>query len=111
MPMKVSARSGDNLVAAIDSVREAVMAEQDEQRSRVGFDFYAPQYARFSSPTAAEVRREAYGEDIGQQNWQSVTERAEVVDLLRIDANSAFSTLPAELADPRSPLSSAPDVS
>jgi SAM-dependent methyltransferase len=64
------------------------MVEEDKQQSRVGFDFYGPQYARFSSPTAAEVRREVYGEDIGQQNWQTVSERAELVDLLRINASS-----------------------
>ena len=64
------------------------MAEEDEQSSSVRFDFYGPQYARFGSATAAEVRSEVYGEDIGQQNWQTVTEQAEVADLLRIDAKS-----------------------
>src|SRR5689334_9696889 len=67
---------------------EFVMTEEDEQHRSDHFDFYGPQYARFGNATAAEVRREVYGEDIGQQNWQTVTERAEVVDLLRIDADS-----------------------
>ena len=64
------------------------MAKEDEQQSSVRFDFYGPQYARFGSANAAEVRREVYGEDIGQQNWQTATERAEVVDLLHIDTRS-----------------------
>jgi hypothetical protein len=33
-------------------------------------------------------RREVFGEDIGQLNWQTETERAEVVDDLRINADS-----------------------
>jgi cyclopropane fatty-acyl-phospholipid synthase-like methyltransferase len=66
---------------------EVVMAEE-EQHPSVRFDFYGPQYARFGSATAAEMRREVYGEDIGQTNWQTAAERAEVVDLLRIDADS-----------------------
>jgi cyclopropane fatty-acyl-phospholipid synthase-like methyltransferase len=66
----------------------SVMAEEDERHPNVRFDFYGPQYARFGSATAAEVRRDVYGEDIGQQNWQTAAERAEVVDLLRIDADS-----------------------
>jgi SAM-dependent methyltransferase len=69
-------------------MREVVMAPDDEQRPSIRFDFYGPQYARFGSATAAEVRREVYGEDIGQQNWQTVAEQAEVVDLLCIDAES-----------------------
>jgi len=64
------------------------MAKEDEQQSSVRFDFYGPQYARFGSANAAEVRREVYGEDIGQQNWQTATEREEVVDLLRLDTHS-----------------------
>jgi SAM-dependent methyltransferase len=48
-----------------------------------GFDFYGPQYARFESDLAAELRREVYGQDIGQQGWRTGTEQAEIADLLR----------------------------
>jgi SAM-dependent methyltransferase len=48
-----------------------------------GFDFYGPQYARFDSELAAELRREVYGEDIGQQGWRTAAEQAEIADLLR----------------------------
>ena len=52
------------------------------------FDFYGPQYARFNSELATELRREVYGEDIGQQGWRSAAEQAEIADLLRIGPDS-----------------------
>jgi SAM-dependent methyltransferase len=57
---------------------------QDERHPDGGFDFYGPQYARFDSELAAELRREVYGEDIGQQGWRTTTEQAEIADLLRL---------------------------
>ena len=48
------------------------------------FDFYGPQYARFDSDLATALRREVYGEDIGQQGWRSAAEQAEIADLLRL---------------------------
>jgi SAM-dependent methyltransferase len=53
-----------------------------------GFDFYGPQYARFSSALAAELRREVYGEDVGQQGWRTAVEQAEIASLLRLGANA-----------------------
>jgi 2-polyprenyl-3-methyl-5-hydroxy-6-metoxy-1,4-benzoquinol methylase len=47
------------------------------------FDFYATQYSRFESEAAAEIRREVYGEDIGQQGWRSLDEQALIADLIR----------------------------
>src|SRR6185436_20715258 len=64
------------------------MARDDEHYTSARFDFYGPQYARIDSATAAEMRREVYGEDNGQSNWQTAAERVEVVDLLRIGADS-----------------------
>jgi SAM-dependent methyltransferase len=52
------------------------------------FDFYGPQYARFDSELAAELRREVYGEDIGQQGWRTAAEQAEIADLLRAGPDS-----------------------
>ena len=52
------------------------------------FDFYGPQYARFGGELASLLRREVYGEDIGQQGWRSAAEQAEIADLLRIGADS-----------------------
>jgi SAM-dependent methyltransferase len=58
------------------------MAGRDEGDVRAGFDFYGPQYARFDSALAAELRSEVYGEDIGQQGWRTAAEQAEMADLL-----------------------------
>jgi SAM-dependent methyltransferase len=49
-----------------------------------GGDFYGPQYARIDSELAAQIRREAFGEDIGQESWRSAAEQREIVDLLRL---------------------------
>jgi len=61
---------------------------QDEGHASGGFDFYGPQYARFASELAAEMRREVYGEDIGQQGWRTAAEQAEIADLLRAGPDS-----------------------
>jgi SAM-dependent methyltransferase len=58
------------------------MASADPPPPVVGFDFYGAQYARFASPLAAQMRREVYGEDIGQQGWRTLAEQAEIVELL-----------------------------
>jgi SAM-dependent methyltransferase len=44
--------------------------------------FYSTQYARFGSPLAAEVRRAAYGVDLGQQGWRTLAEQAEIAELI-----------------------------
>jgi SAM-dependent methyltransferase len=38
--------------------------------------FYGPQYARFATAAAAEIRREVYGIDLGQQGWRGAEEQA-----------------------------------
>ena len=43
-----------------------------------GQEFYGPQYARMDSELAAAIRREAFGEDIGQESWRSAAEQAEI---------------------------------
>jgi SAM-dependent methyltransferase len=58
------------------------MTAQDEGREGGGFDFYGPQYARFGSALAAELRREAFGEDLGQQGWRTTEEQTGIVRLL-----------------------------
>ena len=61
---------------------------QEEGNARGGFDFYGPQYARFDRELAAEIRREVYGEDIGQQGWRTAAEQAEIADLLGVGPDS-----------------------
>jgi len=48
------------------------------------FDFYGAHYGRFGSDLAAALRREVYGEDLGQTSWRTAAEQAEIVDLLHL---------------------------
>ncbi len=59
-----------------------------EARAGGGFDFYGPQYARFDGALAAEMRREVYGADIGQQGWRTAAEQAEIAELARLGPES-----------------------
>jgi cyclopropane fatty-acyl-phospholipid synthase-like methyltransferase len=51
-------------------------------------DFYTSRYRRFSSDLAAEIRREVYDEDMGQQSWRTIAEQAEIADFLRLGKDS-----------------------
>jgi SAM-dependent methyltransferase len=64
------------------------MPAQDESRVSGDFNFYGPQYARFGSALAAELRREVYGEDLGQQGWRTATEQAEIAQLMGLASDS-----------------------
>lgn len=46
------------------------------------FEFYAAQYTRFESEVASDIRREVYGEDIGQQGWRSLDEQTIIANLI-----------------------------
>jgi SAM-dependent methyltransferase len=59
------------------------MSGTPESQPAGRFDFYAAQYSRFESEAAAEIRREVYGEDLGQQGWRSLDEQALIADLIR----------------------------
>ena len=50
--------------------------------------FYGPQYARFATATAAEIRREVYGIDLGQQGWRGVDEQVGLATSLRLSQDS-----------------------
>lgn len=64
------------------------MTGPDEIRANEGFDFYSGHYGRFDSELAAEVRREAYGEDLGQTGWRTAAEQAEIAGHLRLRPGS-----------------------
>ena len=64
------------------------MTEQDEGSASAAFDFYGAHYGRFGTKLAAEVRREAYGEDLGQTGWRTAAEQAEIADHLRLGPDS-----------------------
>jgi len=64
------------------------MTGQDESRASADFEFYRAHYARFGTELSAEVRREAYGEDLGQTGWRTAAEQAEIADHLRLGPDS-----------------------
>jgi|tagenome__1003787_1003787.scaffolds.fasta_scaffold20930169_2 SAM-dependent methyltransferase len=64
------------------------MPAQNEGRMSGDFNFYGPQYARFGSALAAELRREVYGEDLGQQGWRTATEQAEIARLMGLASDN-----------------------
>jgi ubiquinone/menaquinone biosynthesis C-methylase UbiE len=47
--------------------------------------FYRSQYARIYGQLASEVRKEAFGEDFGQESWRSPAEQAEIAEVLKLD--------------------------
>jgi SAM-dependent methyltransferase len=64
------------------------MTERDGHQASSGFNFFGPQYTRFGSELAVELRREVYGEEIGQQGWRTTAEQAEIADLLGLGSDS-----------------------
>ncbi|MFL5335730.1 MAG: class I SAM-dependent methyltransferase [Geminicoccaceae bacterium] len=48
------------------------------------FDFYGAHYRQFGSELASAMRREIYGEDLGQTGWRSAAEQAEIAALLEL---------------------------
>ena len=56
--------------------RRPNMNENDDR-----YDF-SLQYARFSGDLAAEIKREVYGSDIGQQGWRTLEEQDDITALV-----------------------------
>jgi SAM-dependent methyltransferase len=52
--------------------------------TEVRTDFYTVKYTSFGSDVATELRREVFGEDIGQQGWRTAAEQAEIAEFLGI---------------------------
>ncbi|HET8622590.1 MAG TPA: class I SAM-dependent methyltransferase [Gemmatimonadales bacterium] len=57
--------------------------------SESSVDLYGHVYADFQSAAETAVRRETYGEDIGQSSWLTAQEWLEFADLLGVRAGSA----------------------
>src|SRR5262249_9863774 len=51
-------------------------------------DFYTVKYTSFGSDVATDLRREVFGEDIGQQGWRTAAEQAEITEFLGIGKTS-----------------------
>lgn len=52
------------------------------------FDLYSTSYDHYAAEVQREVRRETYGEDIGQTGWMTTEEFCRFLQLLAIDAES-----------------------
>ena len=59
-----------------------------EDNGRTSANFYGPQYTRIDSELAAEIRREVFGEDIGQESWRTAAEQAEIADFLDLTSET-----------------------
>ncbi len=64
------------------------MAEPGAEEAEARYDFYGPHYRRFGSEVAALMRREVYGEDLGQTGWRTASEQALIAELLRLGAGA-----------------------
>lgn len=60
------------------------MIDRSQRRS----DFYAVKYASFGSEVAAALRREIFGDDIGQEGWSTAAEHAQIADFLGVGPTS-----------------------
>src|SRR4029450_4782766 len=66
------------------TVQEGTMTNRNEGRA----DYYSVKYASFGSDVATELRREVFGEDIGQQGWRTAVEQAEIAEFVGIGKTS-----------------------
>jgi SAM-dependent methyltransferase len=66
--------------------RETDISHTSDGRDIV--DRYEASYARFGSDVYTEIRREVYGEDLGQNSWLTIDELERFVSLLNLDAAS-----------------------
>jgi SAM-dependent methyltransferase len=57
-------------------------------RTEQGVDHYGAAYGHFASELHARIRAEAFGEDFGQNGWQTADEQDLFIDHLRLDAES-----------------------
>ena len=60
------------------------MINQSEGRT----DFYTVKYASFGSDAAVALRRDVFGEDIGQEGWTTADEYVEIADSLGVGRTS-----------------------
>jgi SAM-dependent methyltransferase len=51
-------------------------------------DYYSTTYGSFSDTVMAEIRRETYGEDIGQNSWLTADEMRQFIVMLRLTRDS-----------------------
>jgi cyclopropane fatty-acyl-phospholipid synthase-like methyltransferase len=65
-----------------------IMEVAEERKLAVKFDLYDTSYDHYGAQLQQEVRRETYGEDIGQTGWMRTEELCRFLQLLALDADS-----------------------
>ncbi len=60
------------------------MATVSEESKKADRGYYDASYSEFSSVLYSDIRREAYGEDLGQNSWMTNDELAMFIDWLRL---------------------------
>jgi SAM-dependent methyltransferase len=61
---------------------EAEGAAAMAKDARASGAVYGPQYSRFDTATAVQIRREVYEGDIGQQGWRTAAEQTEIAEII-----------------------------
>lgn len=61
---------------------------KEEHRAPERVDHYGSQYSNFHSAVLAAVREEAFGEDYGQNGWQTADEQDVFIEHLALDSRS-----------------------
>lgn len=64
------------------------MPREDNGRTSDRSGFYGRHYTRIDSELAAEIRREVFGDDIGQESWRTGVEQTELAGVLSLTSES-----------------------
>src|SRR6516162_1474452 len=67
----------------ISSAEDSV-APTPKSNRKAGVTFYDTNYDNFQTELYSEIRREAFGEDIGQNSWMTASEQDVFVDWLHL---------------------------
>lgn len=66
------------------------MDQTSEPKSRSGCGHYDSNYGNFHTELYAEIRREAFGEDMGQNSWHTAEEQNKFIDWLELGAGNTL---------------------
>lgn len=72
------------------------MSQSDKSMSQAVSSYYDAHYGNFQIELYSEIRREAFGEDIGQNSWLTAGEEDQFIDCLY--RTSAFQTMDKRIA-------------
>jgi len=62
------------------------VAPTPKSNRKAGVTFYDTNYGNFQTELYSEIRREAFGEDIGQNSWMTASEQDIFLDWLHLSA-------------------------